>query len=156
MAYPGRTADLSDFLRRIKRAFTEYSTCQAPLPHFETTSGLSLHKEEAANLTDDWNHLHTDAAWTEERSCLAGTRCLPNMPISHSWLSNFETCSPLQAEAKAVLLAITLALEHSWCKIWIRSDALFLVDAIIYPHHSLWAIKSIVSDIISLLALFWD
>ncbi|PKI61548.1 hypothetical protein CRG98_018044 [Punica granatum] len=152
----GLIVDLSGCLRHIKSAFTDFSTCQTPLPHFESTPGHGHHSEKANSLFEDWSYLLTDAAWTSERSTLAGIRNQPNMPISHLWFSKAETGSPLQAEAKAVLLAITLTHDHGWRKIWIRFDALLLVDTIIFLPHSPWEIKNIISDIVRLLALFWD
>ncbi|PKI69023.1 hypothetical protein CRG98_010601 [Punica granatum] len=108
----GRIADLSDCLRRIRRAFLEYNTCQTTLPHFESNSRLGQHEKEASSLSDEWSYIHIDVAWTIESASLVGTRNKPNMPISHSWFSKVETGSPLQTEAQAIVLAITLALDQ--------------------------------------------
>ncbi|PKI45168.1 hypothetical protein CRG98_034441 [Punica granatum] len=152
----GRTADLSDCLRSIRCAYKEFSSCQAPQPHFDPVPDSGQCKNVAPYLTEEWSIIHTDAAWSTNCANLAGTRNNPNMPISHSWVVMAETSSPLQAEAKAASLAISLALDHGWRKVWIRSDTLLLVDAIIFPHQSSWEIKSIVSDIFALLPKFWD
>ncbi|PKI32706.1 hypothetical protein CRG98_046903 [Punica granatum] len=96
----GHIADLSDCLRHIKRAFVEFSTYQAPQPHFDSDPGFGQSKKEAICLSDEWKYIHTDAAWTTESASLAGTRKKPNMPISHSWSPKQRRLLPCKLKPK--------------------------------------------------------
>ncbi|PKI64030.1 hypothetical protein CRG98_015562 [Punica granatum] len=95
---------------------------------------------------DDWVQIDTDAAWTIHNTSLAGLMLRQGQPIAKCWLSPTYAISPLQAEAKAVLLAVSVALEHGWDRISLRCDALPLVEAIHRPSSSPWEIKNIISD----------
>ncbi|PKI49597.1 hypothetical protein CRG98_029987 [Punica granatum] len=63
---------------------------------------------------------------------------------------------PLQAEAQAALLDLSIAAERGLSKIWLQCDALMLVEAILHPHNSPWEIRMTVADITSCLNLFSD
>ncbi|PKI54381.1 hypothetical protein CRG98_025168 [Punica granatum] len=144
-----KKADLSDSILRIKRSFKQHSNKQTPREHFDPRLSSDRDREAAHELHQDqgWAHINTDAAWIPDIACLAGFMHLPYQPISCSWNEPAKAASPLQAEAKAALLPISLALDRGWRKIWIRTDALLLGDAFHRTHPPAGDIRSIMSDI---------
>ncbi|XP_031405734.1 uncharacterized protein LOC116214473 [Punica granatum] len=145
----GRPADLNVTIKKIKRSFVEHSQ----IGHLPESHPLQLSASQIPT-GPEWDILTIDAAWNCNRSCLAGTMQHPNDPPILSWFQVSNEEKPLQAEAKAALLALSIAGKNGSTKIWLRSDALQLVDAILHPCNSPWEIRSIIVDIISALNFF--
>ncbi|OWM77318.1 hypothetical protein CDL15_Pgr028955 [Punica granatum] len=96
---------------------------------------LQTHPLELATshipTSPDWSIISTNAAWNSSRTCLSRIIQCPNSPPSLSWFQISSEDKPLQAEAQAALLALSIAAERGLSKIWLRCDVLTLVDAIL-------------------------
>ncbi|OWM80266.1 hypothetical protein CDL15_Pgr019546 [Punica granatum] len=115
----------------------------------------SMQLEPAQEPTgSDWSIINTDAAWSTSRSCLSLHH--PLSPPTISWFQSSQDDTPIQVEDGAALLALSIAAEREEPKIWLRCDALILVDAILHPFNSPWKIRSIFLDIIRTLNSFSD
>ncbi|PKI71328.1 hypothetical protein CRG98_008328 [Punica granatum] len=152
----GKQADLHKTIKIIKGNFMERSkksraTQDRETYHLETSLQLEISKMPTG---PDWHIISSDAAWNCNGSCLSGVLHQPHYAPSLSWFQISYEGTPLQAEAKAVLLALTIAADRGFTKIWIRCDTLLLVEAILHPHTLPWEIRNIVSNIISSFNIF--
>lgn len=69
-------------------------------------------------------------------------------------MEKLDCPSPLQAEAKAVLLAAQTALQMGWKNLTSCTDALLVVQVTWNYGDSVWEIKSTISDILCILKQF--
>ncbi|PKI36129.1 hypothetical protein CRG98_043481 [Punica granatum] len=154
----GKQADLHETIKSIKNRYAEHIRGKQNAVHEkDNTPNLVLQLEPSRIPTGpDWNVLSTDAAWSSNRSRLSGVFHHPNNPPSLSWFKISCEDTPIQSEARAALLALNMAFDRGSTKIWLRCDALLLVEAILHPHSSPWEIRSIVSDILASHSLFSD
>ncbi|PKI60158.1 hypothetical protein CRG98_019449 [Punica granatum] len=60
----------------------------------------------------NWSIISTDAAWTSSKACLSGIIQRPNSPPFLSWFQVSNEDKPLQAEARAALLALSIAKDR--------------------------------------------
>ncbi|PKI36029.1 hypothetical protein CRG98_043604 [Punica granatum] len=152
----GKPGDLGETIKRIKTYFVEHNKRGRNSEMQEGSPSITaLQLESTQEPTGpDWTIISTDASWNSCRSCLSGVLQHPNSPPILSWFQISQEDKPLQAEAHAALLALTIAADRGSSKIWLRCDALLLVDAILYPHNSPWEIRSLVSDITFTLSRF--
>ncbi|PKI41841.1 hypothetical protein CRG98_037765 [Punica granatum] len=85
--------------------------------------------------TPEWRKINTDAAWRDFKAYVVGVAPNQNDDIINSWCAPVFPGTPLKAEDQAVLLAVSLALNSEWSKIWLESDALIVVEALAHSRH---------------------
>ncbi|PKI65221.1 hypothetical protein CRG98_014370 [Punica granatum] len=150
----GTQADLHDTIKSIKNRFMEHNRGNQNAVHDNIPNQILQLEPSRIPTGPGWSILSTDAAWSRNRSCLSGVLHHPNNPPSLSWFKISCENTPIQSEARAALLALNMAFDRGSTKIWLRCDALLLVEAILHPHSSPWEIRSIVSDILASFSLF--
>ncbi|PKI66159.1 hypothetical protein CRG98_013457 [Punica granatum] len=156
--HAGILGDLQQTIKKIKSCFKEHnerSRSSKKQQGCSSTPSLQL-KPSQEPSGPNWSIINTDASWNINTSCLSGVLLHPNGLPTLSWFQISRDDKPLQAEARATLLALSIVVERGLNKIWLRSDALLLVEAILHPHSSPWEIRSIISDIRFALSRFSD
>ncbi|PKI43268.1 hypothetical protein CRG98_036354 [Punica granatum] len=134
----GKPGDLHNTIKRIKSCYMEHSRRGRNSKKQEGCSPMpSLQLEPAQEpIGLDWSIISTDSSWNVSISCLSGVLHHPHSPPIISWFQISQDDKPIQAEARAVLLALTIAAGRREPKIWLRCDALLFVDVILHPHNS--------------------
>lgn len=90
--------------------------------------------------------LFTDSAYFDGRSCLPGIA--PDIwGLLQAWFMKDSTDSPYQAEAKALLLATSPAIENGWSNLLSLSDTLVLVDSTKSSNDWSFDVANIICDI---------
>nr|POF06361.1 hypothetical protein CFP56_59424 [Quercus suber] len=104
---------------------------------------------------EGWIKLNLDAAVSENVTALAVVARNKNGEVLIVWAKKHEWCSPLQAEAAAVLWAIWLALSENWQHIIIKGDAKSCFDPLIISElqHD-WSVATIIINILDLRNFF--
>ncbi|PKI58241.1 hypothetical protein CRG98_021323 [Punica granatum] len=153
--HPGKQANLHEV---IKNCYMEHSKRGRDMEQREGSRSKATLQLEASKMPagPDWYINCLDAAWNSSRSCLSRVLHQLNNSPSLSWFQISNEDTSLQVEARAVLLALIVAADRGFTKIWLRCDALLLVEAIFHPHTSPWEIRNIVSDINSTFNIFYE
>ncbi|PKI67893.1 hypothetical protein CRG98_011489 [Punica granatum] len=154
--HASKPGDLHQTIKRIKYSYLKHMRRSQSDRILEgSPSALPLQLDPSQEPTGlDWSVINTYASWTNSSSCLSGILQYSCSPPTLSWFKISHEDNSLQAEAHATLLTVTIAAERGLTKIWLRCDALLLVDGILHPRTSPWEIRSLVSYIISILIAF--
>lgn len=102
--------------------------------------------------TDD-KVIHAGAAWSDGVACLASHATAESI-APRFWLEKTYNPSPMQAETRALLKAITLATTLGWRRITSKTDAQIIAQAINAKREPPWKIKHLLQDCLSLHAYF--
>lgn len=122
---------MTDFLHRLKKRFSEHkkaSTQGQQQTEFFVDKNLSLHYIDY-RLKKGGITIFTDAAFVDGRTYLVGVARDASRLLQARYKRYFAD-SPCQAEAKALLLAISRALDNGQNKLLFLSDSLLLADSV--------------------------
>ena len=102
-----------------------------------------------------WIKINVDAALSNSKSALAAV-ARNHLGIAISlWGKEHHLCSPSQAEAKAILWAVQIAIQERWSTVIFKGDAKLCFDPLSQPDLTLsWSLNTIISNIRSLASCF--
>uniref|UniRef100_A0A803PZY4 RNase H type-1 domain-containing protein n=1 Tax=Cannabis sativa TaxID=3483 RepID=A0A803PZY4_CANSA len=127
--------DLEDSIHLFKEcafvkaicAFVEYSDCSVEdlsVDWYVPFDNLLVQSDIADHI------LFTDSSWKDG---FGGFAVVAINRSTNSWIYKLESCAascPLEAETRAILSALELAVQNSWTRIHIQSDCRVLVNAL--------------------------
>lgn len=102
-------------------------------------------RQNQLRVPEGWKYISTDASWAANNCCIAG------MALDHTsrliqWLQKCRNVSPLQAEAKAILLAARVAIGQGWKHIRLFCDSLLVVQVLKVALDTPYSIKDIILE----------
>ncbi|PKI49935.1 hypothetical protein CRG98_029677 [Punica granatum] len=135
----GKQADLHETIKSIKNRFMDHNKGGQNLGCQDENSSEAILQLDTSKIPSEpeWSIISSDAACNSYRSCLARIVDHSNKPPALSWFQISHEDTPLQVEAKAALLALNIVAERGLKKIWLRCDALLLVEAILNSSSSM-------------------
>ncbi|OWM89339.1 hypothetical protein CDL15_Pgr024087 [Punica granatum] len=94
------------------------------------------------------SNLHRCSLCSRKPSSIAGVVFDNAGTVTKAWCAPSITLySSIQEEAQAILFAASIAFKFRQSKIWIRSNALLVVEAVSNLRNSPWEIGNVISDV---------
>ena len=147
LVHHGGVIDTHAFIKLIHHKLAEYSLVRSANVPPPSSIVASLHKWNPPHL--GWIKLNTDAAIGKHSNAIAVVARDHKGEVLKVWARSTPACSPLRAEASAILWAIQLAKVEKWPRIVIEGDAKNCFDPLSSsPTAPDWTISNTVSSIL--------
>ncbi|KAK9983826.1 hypothetical protein SO802_033351 [Lithocarpus litseifolius] len=121
VVHQGGVIDIHASIKLIYHKLAEYSLVRSSNVPPHSSVVASLHKWNPPPL--GWIKLNTDAAIGKHSNAIAVVARDHRGEVLKVWARSTPTCSPLSAEASAILWAIQLVKVENWPRIVIEGDA---------------------------------